>query len=121
MASVVGLITKRNDSPRIDGACAVFLNPTQIFILKIKIYSTCPPSYLVLRLHVVFPLAYYQMSDSDSETDTEEYEPPQPTWRWLEADEFMETEYMQDEFLQDEADEFANATWKPYPTVADGR
>jgi hypothetical protein len=61
------------------------------------------------------------MSDSDSEADTEDYEPPQPTWRWLEADEFMETEYMQDEFLQDEADEFANATWKPYPTVMEDK
>ena len=61
------------------------------------------------------------MSDSDSEADTEDYEPPQPTWRWLEADEFMETEYMQDEFLQDEADEFANGTWKPYPTVMEDK
>ena len=61
------------------------------------------------------------MSDADSEADTEDYEPPQPTWRWLEADEFMETEYMQDEFLQDEADEFANATWKPYPTVMEDK
>ena len=61
------------------------------------------------------------MSDSDSEADTEDYEPPQPTWRWLEADEFMETEYMQDEVLQDEADEFAHATWKPYPTVMEDK
>jgi hypothetical protein len=30
------------------------------------------------------------MSDSDSEADTEDYEPPEP--RWLEADEFMEDE-----------------------------
>ena len=32
------------------------------------------------------------MSDSDSEADTEDYEPPEPRWRWLEADEFMEDE-----------------------------
>ncbi len=57
------------------------------------------------------------MSDSDSEADTEDYEPPQPTWRWLEADEFMETEYMQDESMEDAADEFAGASWQPYPTV----
>jgi hypothetical protein len=37
------------------------------------------------------------MSDSDSEADTEDYEPPEPTWRWLEADEFMEAEFMDDE------------------------
>ena len=40
------------------------------------------------------------MSDYDSEADTDEYEPPEPTWRWLEGDEFMETEYMQDEFCR---------------------
>ncbi len=46
------------------------------------------------------------MSNSDSEADTEDYEPPEPRWRWLEADEFMETEFMEDEFMKDEADEF---------------
>ncbi len=60
---------------------------------------------------VLFP-PLHQMSDYDSEADTDEYEPPEPTWRWLEADEFMETEYM-----QDEADEFPQASWQPYTTV----
>jgi hypothetical protein len=45
------------------------------------------------------------MSDSDIEADTEDYEPPEPRWRWLEADEFMEAEFMEDEFMKDEADE----------------
>jgi hypothetical protein len=57
------------------------------------------------------------MSDSDSEADTEDYEPPEPTWRWLEADEFMEADFMEDEFMEDEADQFAQASWQPYPTV----
>ncbi len=65
---------------------------------------------------VVFP-PLHQMSDYDSEADTDEYEPPEPTWRWLEADEFMETEYMPEEIMQVEADDLPNATWKPYPTV----
>jgi hypothetical protein len=61
------------------------------------------------------------MSDSDSEADTEDYEPPQPTWRWLEADEFMETEFMEDEpteFMQNEADEFQQA-WMRQTVMAD--
>ena len=56
------------------------------------------------------------MSDSDSEADTEDYEPPQHAWRWLEADEFMETEFMEDEpteFMQNEADEFQQAGMRP--------
>ncbi len=56
------------------------------------------------------------MSDSDSEADTEDYEPLQHACRWLEADEFLETELMEDEpteFMQNEADEFQQAGMRP--------
>ena len=41
---------KRNDSPRIDGACAVFFNITQIFILEKNDRLLCAlPSLICLR------------------------------------------------------------------------
>jgi hypothetical protein len=74
---------ERNDSPRIDGACAVFFNTlTKIYSQDKRFVSGRLPSLAF----TCFVSPFYQMSDSDA--DTEDYEPPEE--RYLEADDWME-------------------------------
>ena len=74
------MVIKRKGPPRIDGACAVLLNITQIFIFK-----KTKRLFLVFYCHFLL-VAPPPSVMSSSDADTEGYDSD----RYLEADEFTE-------------------------------